>query len=87
MLSNDLTYVEACKEALTKVHPELTSINPVAYRTGAVIWVHVVHPFGASGKHIPQWLDGADYLQAQKREWAVAAVEVSGCNSQSLQLI
>jgi hypothetical protein len=80
MLSNDLTYVEACKEALAIVHPELTRLNPVAYRTGAVTWVHVVHPSGASGKHVPAWLDATEGVQAQKREWAIAALSAAAAD-------
>jgi hypothetical protein len=78
MLSNDDTYVDACAEAIARVHPALLRVNPVAYRTHGVTWVHVVHPSGASGKHIPMWLEATSGKQAAKREWAIAAVNDSG---------
>lgn len=78
MLSNDAAYVEACRAMVVKIHSELLVVKPVAYRTGAVMWVHVIHPSGASGKHVPAWLDGRDGTQAQKRQWAMAAVAECG---------
>jgi hypothetical protein len=71
---NAASYIEFCVETLRAIHPGLRVVNRVAYEVGDVRFVHVVHPSGASGRHIKNWLEGKTGAQPEKREAAVAAV-------------
>jgi hypothetical protein len=74
LLSNDSDYVVACINTLRAIHPDLRVINPVGYAVGHVLFVHVVHPSGASGRHVKDWLNGKYGIQAEKCRFAVHAV-------------
>jgi hypothetical protein len=78
MLSNDDEYVLACVNAIRKIHNGVSKLNDVAYGNNQVTWVHVIHPSGASGRHIGDWLSAPDGKQAKKRELAKRAVRQSG---------
>ncbi len=80
MLSNDDNYVEACMNTFKIVHPDIKKINDVAYANNQVTFIHVIHPSGASGKHIPDWLNGTTGKQAYKRELAINAIKSSNIN-------
>jgi len=73
-LSNADPWIEFCFEVVRRLHPEIRRVNDVAYRSGTVTWVHVVHPSGASGSHIPAWLNGEEDKQGLKGRMAVQAV-------------
>jgi hypothetical protein len=55
-------------------HPDLKRINAVAYGNKQVTFVHVIHPAGTSGRHIPDWLEATNGKQALKRDMAIAAL-------------
>jgi hypothetical protein len=74
MLSNDDGYVGACFERVGRLHAGVRRVNDVAYADGRTLWVHVVHPSGSSGRHIPHWLEGARNRQGDKMRMAKAAV-------------
>lgn len=77
MLSNDDDYVDACYEQMRKLHPDLKRINAVAYGNKQVTFVHVIHPAGTSGRHIPDWLEATKGKQALKRDMAIAALSAN----------
>jgi hypothetical protein len=74
MLSNDDAYVEACFAAVRRLHTRVRRINEVAYGDGRATWVHIVHPAGTSGRHIPAWLNGEFGKQGRKMRAATAAL-------------
>jgi hypothetical protein len=78
MLSNDDDYVDACREMMRRIHPGLRTVNGMAYAVRQVLFIHVVHPSGASGRHIRDWLDGKSGKQAEKREQSLAALVEAG---------
>lgn len=75
MLSNDDAYVDACFAKIRSIHPDTERVNQVAYRTGNVTWVHIVHVGGPGANHIKAWLTGAAGKQGHKMRLARDAVE------------
>src|SRR6185437_16755852 len=73
LLSNDDAWIDYCFQIVRRLHAGARRVNDVAYRTGDVMWIHVVHPSGSSGRHIPAWLGGADGKQGRKGQLAVDA--------------
>lgn len=78
MLSNDDDYMDSCFKIMKQLYPDVMKINDVSYGNAEHTWVHVIHPSGSSGRHIPAWLHGTSGKQARKREFAIAAVRHSG---------
>lgn len=78
MLSNDDDYVEACFERIQSIHPQTRRVNEVAYRTGDVTWVHIVHVGGPGANHIKAWLSGAPGKQGNKMRLARQALAEAG---------
>lgn len=77
MLSNDDGYVDACYKAFKQLYPDIVRHNVVSYGNNKHTWVHVIHPSGSSGRHIPDWLKKSTGKQASKREAALGGVEYS----------
>ncbi|HVM62620.1 MAG TPA: hypothetical protein VMV72_17295 [Verrucomicrobiae bacterium] len=79
MLSNSDSYVQLCRRTITNLHRDVKHVNEVAYGNAGVTWVHVIHPSGSSGRHIPTWLAMlTDTRQGLKGALAYQAVERSG---------
>jgi hypothetical protein len=78
MLSNDDEYVDACYSAFKRLYTDIVRHNAVSYGNSEHTWVHVIHPSGSSGRHIPDWLNKSEGKQASKREDALSGVECSG---------
>lgn len=81
LLSNDDAWTQYCFEVVKQLHPQAVRLNEVAYKTGNVTWVHVVHPSGSSGRHIPAWLKAAEGKQGRKGRQALEAVLSSGAKT------
>ncbi len=77
LMGNSPDYVEQCMRLLQRLHPAIRRINEVAYGDGRVTWVHSIHA-KAQGRHIPEWLSGADTAVGRKLEPARTAVTESG---------
>ena len=60
------------------IYPNIVRHNQVSYRNDQVTWIHVIHPSGSAGRHIPDWLNDETGKQAMKREAALAGVRISG---------
>jgi hypothetical protein len=80
MLGNDLTYVDGCHAAISRVRPNLKQINAVSYGDNEVIFTHTIH-FKAQGSLVPEWANGTpgmatnpDRDQPLKRQLALEAV-------------
>jgi len=78
MLSNDDDYIASCFSLVREIYPHIEKKNDVSYGNSQHTWVHVIHPSGSSGRHIPHWLENSTGKQAQKRTFALAAVKASG---------
>lgn len=76
LLSNDDAYVDACFSLVRNLHPGTVRINDVAYRTGLMTWVHIVHVGGPGINHIKSWQSGASNKQGDKMRMACAALAV-----------
>ena len=76
MLGNSAEYVRRCRELFRSAYPRLAEINEVAYGTDRVTWVHTIHP-KAQGRHVPDWLAGADNSVGRKLAPAREAVRRS----------
>ena len=81
MLSNDDGYIDACYLVFKHLYPNIMRHNQVSYGNDQVTWIHVIHPSGSSGRHIPAWLNDETGKQAMKREAALAGVRISGAIS------
>ncbi len=73
-LSNADEWVELCFRIVKKLHPGTRRLNQIAYRSDRVTWLHVVHPSGSSGRHIPAWLGRSTGKQGEKGRMALEAV-------------
>lgn len=82
MLSNDDDYVDSCYQAVKKIYPDVVRHNEVSYGNKQHKWVHVIHPSGSSGRHIPDWLEKTTGKQARKRDLALLTVKRSGVVSE-----
>jgi hypothetical protein len=79
MLSNSDSYTQLCRRTITNLHGDVKHLNDVAYGKAGVTWVHVAHPSGSSGRHIPTWLAmSTDTRQGLKGVLGYQAVERSG---------
>ena len=79
MLSNSDSYMQLCRRTITNLHCDVKQLNEVAYGNEGVTCVHVIHPSGSSGRHIPTWLAmSTDTRQGLKGVLAHQAVERSG---------
>ena len=76
LLSNDDDYVDVCFAKIRSIHPGTRRINQVAYQTGSVTWVHIVHVGGPGANHIKAWLAGAPGKQGNKMRLAREALEL-----------
>jgi hypothetical protein len=83
LLSNDDAYVDACFDRVHRLHPNTRRINEVAYGTGKVVWVHMVHFGGTGFNHMTSWLEGKPNKQGRKRDMAIAALRSRGSFSNS----
>lgn len=72
MLGNEEKYINFCHELVTRARGEARWVNPMAYDSNGVRFVHVIHA-KAQGRLIPDWL-AAESSQVSKREAATAAV-------------
>ena len=72
MLGNEEKYIKFCYELVSHVRGEAVWVNPMAYDSQGVRFVHVIHA-KAQGRLIPDWLT-ADGSQVQKRTAANSAV-------------
>jgi hypothetical protein len=60
MLGAQDGYIKRCRRLIGAMYgAEYRYINPVAYSTGQVTWVHATHPSRQNG-HFNQWVDGAE---------------------------
>jgi hypothetical protein len=67
-----------CGKTITNLHRDVKRLNEVAYGNARVTWVHVIHPSGSSGRHIPTWLAmSTETRQGLKGVLAYQAVERS----------
>lgn len=73
MLGNEDKYIGFCFDLVRKVRGSAEWINPTAYDSAGVRFVHVIHA-KAQGRLIPEWLRG-DGSQTLKRQAATSAVE------------
>jgi hypothetical protein len=78
MLGNEDGYADSCFEAIGRIHAGARRINKMAYGVDDKVFVHVIHPAGTSGRHIPAWLHGSDGKQATKRKLAIDALVAAG---------
>ena len=78
MLSNDAGYIDACFLTMKYLYPSVVRHNQVSYGNDQTTWIHVIHPSGSSGRHIPTWLGSDTGKQAMKREAALEGVRISG---------
>lgn len=78
MLGTTDSYIAGCRDVIRSLHrTQFTDINPVSYRTGDVIWIHVSHPSGLNGHH-PAWMAGDPATKpGHKQNLALAAVRLS----------
>ena len=69
-------YMKRCQRLIAAIHGgDFREVNPVAYSTGRVTWVHVTHPSGQNG-HFEEWVAGAGSdSKTTKRDLAKKAVE------------
>jgi hypothetical protein len=76
MLGVQNEYIVRCRGLIEAIYgSDYRYINPVAYSTGQVTWVHVTHPSGQNG-HFNEWLAGANSpSKVAKRDLAKKAVE------------
>lgn len=70
-------YIKRCRWLIEVLHGgDYRYINPVAYSTGRVIWVHVPHPSGSNNGHIRDWMDGPETdPMVAKRELAKEVIK------------
>jgi hypothetical protein len=78
MLSNDDAYMEACYSTMKYLYPNIVRHNQASYWNDHLTWIHVIHPSGSSGRHIPAWLNDENGKQAMKREDAIEGVRIAG---------
>ena len=78
MLSNDDAYMDACFSTMKYLYPNIVRHNQASYGNDQVTWIHVIHPSGSSGRHLPAWLNDETGKQAMKRDGALAGVRISG---------
>lgn len=78
MLGNEDGYADSCFEAIGRIHSGVRRINKMAYEADGKVFVHVIHPAGTSGRHIPDWLHGSGGKQATKRMLAIDALASAG---------
>lgn len=75
LLGTGDAYINGCRDKIRRLHERrFCEINPVAYQTGPVTWVHAGHPSRGNGYH-SAWMKG-DHTnkQGQKRIFAVEAI-------------
>jgi hypothetical protein len=78
MLSNDDGYIDSCLAIMKSIYPDIMKLNMVSYGNNDHTWIHVIHPSGSSGRHIPDWLYKSHGKQAMKREAALEGIRISG---------
>jgi len=83
MLGTGDAYIEGCRGVVRSLHgPRFAPLNPVAYRTGTTVWVHVSHPSGMNGYH-SAWMRGDPAeKQGQKRLLAMKVVAALPCGAE-----
>jgi hypothetical protein len=73
-LGLDGPYVEALFDRVRQLHPDVRRISNLAYATGSVTFVHVVHPSSLATSHRQTWLGDGDRSLADKRREVRAAL-------------
>ena len=78
MLGTTDSYIDGCRSVIRSLHSaEFADINPVSYRTGDVVWIHVSHPSGLNGHHAA-WMAGDPGTKpGHKQNLALAAIRLS----------
>ena len=60
-------YIKKTRTILSKLYPDFSSINEVAFQAGGALWVYGAHPSPGNG-HFKSWLSGsAENVSARKR--------------------
>ncbi|MDE2364115.1 MAG: hypothetical protein KGM42_15665 [Hyphomicrobiales bacterium] len=68
-LGLDRPYVEALFARMKELHPSITRLSELAYRTKSVTFVHVIHPSPLATSHRQKWLcDDMSSLADSRRE-------------------
>lgn len=76
LLGNTGAYIKAMASLLDRVRARAEPINPVAYRSGGVLFVHLAHPSKGNG-HFGAYIRG-DGTPGEKRNWAREAISAAG---------
>ena len=77
LLGNSDKYVKGCRSLVQRLYPDVRPLNSVAYGNGQVTWVHCIHA-AAQGRHVPEFVAGADTAIGRKLLPAQEAVATSG---------
>jgi hypothetical protein len=77
LLGNSDKHVHRCRSLMERLYPNVRPLNSVAYTDGSVTWVHCIHA-AAQGRHVPEWLSGANSAIGRKLLPAREAVAQSG---------
>jgi hypothetical protein len=72
LLGNTDTYIAALADVIGRRRGPVTNINPVAYSSGGVRFVHIAHPSKGNG-HFCAFIRGAGKA-GKKRDWARRAL-------------
>jgi hypothetical protein len=76
-LGLDFAYVEAVFQRMKQLHPSITRVSKVAYRTDSVTFIHVIHPSPLATSHRQAWLrDDQSSLAGKRRDVCAALGEV-----------
>lgn len=76
LLGNTGSYIRAMANVLDRVRGRVELVNPVAYRSGGVLFVHLAHPSKGNG-HFGAYMRG-EGLPGEKRDWARNAIAAAG---------
>lgn len=67
-------YIAKTRGIFSKLYPDFSSVNDVAFRAGGALWVYAAHPSPGNG-HFDAWLTGeTDNASGRKRSLAQQAL-------------
>jgi len=72
LLGNTDAYIDALRDVISRRRAAITSINPVAYESDGVCFVHLAHPSKGNG-HFGKFVRG-EGVSGMKRDWAREAL-------------
>jgi hypothetical protein len=74
LLGTSDVYIKRTQELLSRLFPDFSVVNPVAFRSRGALWVYAAHPSPGNG-HFDAWLQGSpDNSSGVKRRLAQEAL-------------